>query len=71
MQLPEAFVERMRQELGHEQAAHLCEALATEPSTAIRLNPEKLPCPPWTADRVPWSEHGYTLAQRPSFTLDP
>ena len=71
MQLPEAFVERMRQELGHEQAAHLCEALATEPSTAIRLNSVKLPCPPWAADRVPWSEYGYTLAQRPSFTLDP
>ena len=71
MQLPEAFVERMRQELGEEQAAHLCEALATEPSTAIRLNAGKLSCPPWAADRVPWSEHGYTLAQRPSFTLDP
>ena len=71
MQLPEAFVERMRQELGHEQATQLSEALATEPSTAIRLNSVKLPCPPWTADRVPWSEHGYTLAQRPSFTLDP
>lgn len=71
MQLPEAFIERMRSELGVEETERLCEALATEPSTAVRLNPHKMSTPPWAADAVPWSEWGYTLRERPSFTLDP
>ncbi len=71
MQLPERFVERMRQELGEEEATTLCEALATEPSTAIRLNARKIQQPPFEADAVPWSAEGYTLSERPAFTLDP
>ena len=71
MQLPERFVERMRQELGEAEAAALCEALATEPSTAIRLNTPKMSCPPFEAEAVPWSADGYTLPERPAFTLDP
>lgn len=71
MQLPERFVERMRQELGEAEAAALCEALATEPSTAIRLNTPKMSCPPFEAEAVPWSADGYTLSERPAFTLDP
>lgn len=71
MQLPERFVERMRQELGDAEAAALCEALATEPSTAIRLNTPKMSCPPFEAEAVPWSADGYTLPERPAFTLDP
>lgn len=71
MQLPERFVERMRQELGDAEATALCEALATEPSTAIRLNTPKMSCPPFEAEAVPWSADGYTLPERPAFTLDP
>lgn len=71
MQLPERFVERMRQELGEAEATALCEALATEPSTAIRLNTPKMSCPPFEAEAVPWSVDGYTLSERPAFTLDP
>lgn len=71
MQLPERFVERMRQELGEAEATALCEALATEPSTAIRLNTPKMSCPPFEAEAVPWSADGYTLPERPAFTLDP
>lgn len=71
MQLPERFVERMRQELGEAEATALCEALATEPSTAIRLNTPKMSCPPFEAEAVPWSADGYTLSERPAFTLDP
>ncbi len=71
MQLPERFVERMRQELGEAEATALCEALATEPSTAIRLNTLKMSCPPFEAEAVPWSADGYTLPERPAFTLDP
>lgn len=71
MQLPERFVERMRQELGEAEATALCEALATEPSTAIRLNTPKMSCSPFEAEAVPWSADGYTLPERPAFTLDP
>ena len=35
MQLPERFIERMVQELGHDEAMALCGALAPEPTTAV------------------------------------
>ena len=72
MLLPEKFVARMERELGHEEAAALCEALATEPTTSVRLNPQKMGESKWAdAEVVPWSENGYRLPVRPSFTLDP
>ena len=70
MQLPEKFVARMEQELGESEAKALCAALGEEPSTAIRLNPRKMSAPQWEARRVAWSEDGYLLDERPSFTLD-
>lgn len=70
MVLPESFVERMRAELGAEQAEQLCHALTTEPSTSVRLNPRKSFSSEWASERIAWSEYGYTLAERPSFTLD-
>lgn len=41
--LPEAFVARMRQELGAAEAQALCEALDGTPPVCIRLNPDKRP----------------------------
>lgn len=70
MQLPLKFVERMERELGHDEAMALCDALATEPTTAIRLNPLKMTQPKWEAHGVGWSRWGYLLPSRPSFTLD-
>ena len=70
MQLPEKFVARMERELGAEEAKALCAALGEEPSTAIRLNPRKMSASRWEARRVAWSEDGYLLNDRPSFTLD-
>ena len=70
MQLPELFIERMRRELGAEEAERLCEALATEPSTSVRLNPRKMQSIEWEATPIAWSEHGYSLSERPAFTLD-
>lgn len=58
-------------ELGPTEAERLCAALQTEPSTSIRLNPEKLSAPKWPSKRVPWCEWGYMLDERPAFTLDP
>ena len=70
MQLPERFVERMERELGHDEAMALCEALATEPTTSVRLNPQKMTQPKWETQKVGWSRWGYLLPERPSFTLD-
>lgn len=71
MKLPERFIDRMTRELGPTEAERLCAALQTEPSTSIRLNPEKLSTPKWPSKRVPWCEWGYMLDERPAFTLDP
>lgn len=70
MLLPESFVERMRRELGVEQAEQLCHALMTEPSTSVRLNPHKMQHSKWDSEPVAWSRWGYRLAERPSFTTD-
>ena len=71
MQLPEKFVSRMQCELGHDEAMALCQALMTEPSTAVRMNPYKRAVPLWNdANPVAWSKCGYLLEERPRFTLD-
>lgn len=71
MRLPEPFAERMRRELGAEEAERLFVALNDEPSVAVRLNPRKAMAEKWGGRGVPWSRDGYSLAERPSFTLDP
>ena len=60
----------MEQELGHDEAMALCEALATEPTTSVRLNPLKMTTAKWESRKVEWSMWGYLLDVRPSFTLD-
>lgn len=72
MSLPAKFVERILQDLGEAQGKALCEALVGEPPVSVRLNPAKPEPTPGLqfAGRVPWSEQGYYLAARPSFTLD-
>ena len=60
----------MVQELGHDEAMALCEALATEPTTSVRLNPLKMTTSKWESRKVEWSRWGYLLDTRPSFTLD-
>ncbi len=71
MRLPEQFIARMQRELGAQEASALCAALDTEPSTAVRLNPAKMLEQKWAAKPVAWSEYGYLLGERPTFTLDP
>lgn len=68
--LPEKFVERVLADLGETQGCALCEALDTEPSVSVRLNPAK-PAPAFAGEQVPWSAHGRYLDERPQFTLDP
>ena len=70
--LPVAFTERMRRELGAEEADRLFEALDSVSPVAIRLNPAK--CGDegvWSVgEAIAWSKYGYKLKERPSFTLD-
>ena len=70
--LPIAFTERMRKQLGAEEAEHLFAALDTTSPVAVRLNPAK--CGEegvWSeGEAIAWSQNGRRLKERPSFTLD-
>ena len=73
IQLPEAFKERMRRELGEEQAAELLASLDTPSSVAVRLNGAKCGSRElWSeGEKIGWSRGGRRLSERPSFTTDP
>lgn len=69
-QLPAAFLQRMKLQLGHSYNDFLA-ALESEPPISIRLNPLKPAQVNGLSQRVPWCPHGYYLQARPSFTHDP
>ena len=68
-QLPEEFVENMRQQLGSSEAERLFESLDGSSPVSVRINPQK-----WCGDEwgnlLPWSVNGRYLADRPQFTTD-
>ena len=70
--LPVAFTERMRKQLGAEEAERLFVALDSVSPVAVRLNPAK--CGEegvWSdGEAIAWSKNGRKLKERPSFTLD-
>ena len=70
--LPIAFTERMRKQLGAEEAESLFAALDSVSPVAVRLNPVK--CGEegvWSSgEAIAWSKNGRKLKERPSFTLD-
>ena len=70
--LPVAFTERMRKQLGAEEAEKLFAALDATAPVAVRLNPAK--CGEdgvWSeGEAIAWSRNGRRLKERPSFTLD-
>ena len=70
--LPVAFTERMRKQLGGEEAEKLFAALDTSSPVAIRLNPAKCgESGVWDdGEAIAWSRYGRKLKERPSFTLD-
>ena len=70
MQLPEKFVS-YTQPLLHEEWANFEQALEQESPTSIRINPKKANGLLIQSEKVLWSETGYYLAKRPSFTFDP
>ena len=74
---PDSAVLRSQLEnaLGREGYAAFRQALDTEASVSVRLNPFKVPNAPLPilngAAKVPWSPYGYILTTRPVFTLHP
>ena len=74
MKLPADFICSVRAKLGEETEPFLA-ALAQDAPVSIRLNPFKrqrnLLFFRQLVEPVPWSQQGYYLAERPSFTFDP
>ncbi|MDI6402463.1 hypothetical protein QLX67_10700 [Balneolaceae bacterium ANBcel3] len=78
--LPDAFIQRINRQMGPESSSFL-ETLNDPSATSVRINPFKVHHPdsflaafgekPAHYENVPWSENGYYLNQRPSFTHDP
>ena len=63
IQLPEAFISRMSDQLGDELDAFLC-ALEDKPVRGIRMNPLKKAAETGKltdGERIPWAENGYYL----------
>ncbi len=70
--LPIAFTERMRKQLGAEEAESLFAALDSASPVAVRLNPAKSGDEGvWSnGEAIAWSKNGRKLKERPSFTID-
>lgn len=68
--LPKSFVEQMEEILGDE-IDRFTSAMNEEPPVSIRVHPVKSPEPPFTGTKIPWTEMGYYLDERPLFTIDP
>ncbi len=71
---PSEFLQRIRIQLGDEEAEQLQASLSEVPQVAIRLHPWKgrrSDLPPG-AEPVPWApDEGFYLTHRPAFVLDP
>ncbi|NDV69028.1 rRNA cytosine-C5-methyltransferase [Dysgonomonas sp. 25] len=70
MNLPSDFIGRTKKILGDEWEVFLS-ALSEESPVSIRLNKRKYHAGDLSCNAVPWSEGGYYLPSRPSFTFDP
>lgn len=78
MQLPPQLVDSIRHTTGFDQEAFEKVHASGEQVTSIRINPLKLSgsskVPSFGGDlgeAVPWTQYGYYLKNRPSFTFDP
>ncbi|MDW3192145.1 MAG: RsmF rRNA methyltransferase first C-terminal domain-containing protein [Cytophagales bacterium] len=69
MILPHAFEDQLSF-LDADEVIDLKSALTESPVTSLRVNPAK-----WAHEvilpKVPWTDHGYYLPERPNFTCDP
>jgi 16S rRNA C967 or C1407 C5-methylase (RsmB/RsmF family)/NOL1/NOP2/fmu family ribosome biogenesis protein len=71
IKLPADFEFQMLALLGKQDFENFKAAINQVPRTSIRLNPAKPFSPPWQKSPIPWSDNGFFLEERPSFTLDP
>lgn len=69
--LPLDFQTQMKRLLGEVVYEEFEKAIETEARTSIRYNHWKTIPPFENQTPIPWSENGYFLPNRPSFTLDP
>ena len=67
--MPQAFVERIKKQFSVDYEAFI-ESIDQPAAVSLRINPRKFPIPV-EPEKVPWSETGVFLNERPSFTLDP
>ncbi len=73
MKIPSALVESLETVAGFNKEAFEKVHNSGEQITSIRINPLKTTpnSNPQTVNPIPWSENGYYLTERPSFTFDP
>ncbi len=69
--LPKSLIESLQGIKGFDKSAFESIHNSGEQVTSIRINPSKNKWTPTNESPIPWCEHGYYLAERPSFTLDP
>ncbi|MBI3720282.1 MAG: RNA methyltransferase [Sphingobacteriales bacterium] len=73
MKLPPALIQSLEGIKGFDKEAFVAVHEKAEAITSIRYNPSKLSTVNYqlSTEHVPWSNNGYYLPERPSFTLDP
>ena len=69
--LPPKFQANIQDLLGNEESKLFFKAIEQAPRTSIRINPYKINQNTFKGDKIPWSNVGFNLHDRPSFTLDP
>lgn len=65
---PIEFEKRMQAQLKEEWEPFV-QTHQTVPPTSIRINPHKINS--WNENKIPWTDFGYYLKERPAFTFDP
>jgi 16S rRNA C967 or C1407 C5-methylase (RsmB/RsmF family)/NOL1/NOP2/fmu family ribosome biogenesis protein len=68
--LPQEFVKRIHTQK-YIDADALLDALSKPSPVSVRINSAKWGKKPFDSERVPWSDNGFYLRNRPSYTLDP
>jgi 16S rRNA C967 or C1407 C5-methylase (RsmB/RsmF family) len=70
IQLPNAFKERLLNQLGEQTYLEFEAALNTDPPVSLRINKKKLNTE-LNYSKVSWCSTGYYLPERPLFVSDP
>lgn len=70
-EIPIQFIENLHEHFGASTAKKTLSSLQENSSVSIRVNPLKRTNKYDDEKAVPWSDHGFILNERPSFSLDP